>query len=549
MASCSSTTTRPTTQPKTTRSTVQKAKAPAPAAKKAPVAEADRFAGTTANGGTRAPADARLRSIASLQGPGAPSRGLTDSPFPPPAPSGEEKFLKKGAGKKIKSAERMLRKAGFNPGKVDGKLSPRSRKELERFQSAWGMEPTGELDKKTFDKLRMTQTRMNHHKHAVGIGQRGARVLNAEKRLRRLGYDTGKVDGVFDRNTASAVKELKRDQDNLDSKSGILGKTAARVLANESKAYNHDAYRRRQKPTAAQRRNDQLLSEVSRREHANGEIGLGEGAGNKRAVRHVQQHLNAAGFSPKRTDGVFDERTAGAVKQFQRRAGLDVTGRVDGRTWHELSKSTMKADGPTSPAQRMGERSAAVKNSERILKKLGYNPGKVDGIFDRHTQRASRAYERKHDGTGANGAIGAGQLKSMKRALRRKNRPNLNTVKGCAEFLLKSKNVSFWTGLSTGSDEANLRKMAKNGRGYVNATGQFVKPKLSMMQALVDMAKHGPIQITALTGGSHSPNSNHYHGTAVDLSIYTGSPGEIERIANKHGGYRNYETDHIHLDF
>jgi hypothetical protein len=122
-------------------------------------------------------------------------------------------------------------------------------------------------------------------------------------------------------------------------------------------------------------------------------------------------------------------------------------------------------------------------------------------------------------------------------------------VKGCAQILLDSKNVSFWDGLSTGSDRTAIEQLAKNGTAYVPHTGATVTPDLDLMQALVDMSRNGPIEITALTGGEHSEGSNHYIGQAVDLSIYTGDSAQIEAIANQHGGYRNYETDHIHLDF
>lgn len=126
---------------------------------------------------------------------------------------------------------------------------------------------------------------------------------------------------------------------------------------------------------------------------------------------------------------------------------------------------------------------------------------------------------------------------------------NLNTVKGCAQFLLHSKNVSFWSGLSTGSDRKNVERLAKGEKAFVPATGGHVTPKLKLMQALCAMAKKGHIQINALTGGVHSPNSNHYHGTAVDLDLSTGNSGMIESTARKFGGVRNFETDHIHLDF
>jgi hypothetical protein len=126
---------------------------------------------------------------------------------------------------------------------------------------------------------------------------------------------------------------------------------------------------------------------------------------------------------------------------------------------------------------------------------------------------------------------------------------NLNTVRGCAQFLLKSPNVGFWSGLSTGSDRKNLERLARGEKAFVPATGGHVTPKLSMMRARVDMAKHGRVMINALTGGSHSPNSNHYRGTAVDLDLSTGNAGQLAAIARRYGGIRNFETSHIHLDF
>jgi hypothetical protein len=129
-----------------------------------------------------------------------------------------------------------------------------------------------------------------------------------------------------------------------------------------------------------------------------------------------------------------------------------------------------------------------------------------------------------------------------------KDRPqDTNTVAGCAQALLRSKNVDFWTGLSTGSDEKNFRALAEGKKAFVPATGQHVMPKLKMMQALVAMSKKGNILITALTGGHHSTNSNHYRGTAVDLGLT--NAGMIADVARKYGGFRNSETSHVHLDF
>ncbi|MBK7862400.1 MAG: peptidoglycan DD-metalloendopeptidase family protein [Archangiaceae bacterium] len=127
-----------------------------------------------------------------------------------------------------------------------------------------------------------------------------------------------------------------------------------------------------------------------------------------------------------------------------------------------------------------------------------------------------------------------------------------DTVQGCAKALLASPNVKFWDDLSTGSDRKNLQRLADGEKSLVladNAEHTGVAPNLKMMQALVAMSKAGPIQINALTGGNHSSGSNHYSGHAVDLDLNSGDAGQIEQIANRYGGTRNSESDHIHLDF
>jgi hypothetical protein len=124
--------------------------------------------------------------------------------------------------------------------------------------------------------------------------------------------------------------------------------------------------------------------------------------------------------------------------------------------------------------------------------------------------------------------------------------PNLNTVAGCAKFLLNSPNVSFWTGLSTGSDRANMQRLARGQPAIVNGpdpvSDRTVKPPLAMMKALVDMAKRGPYTITALTGGDHSSFSKHYRGLAVDVS-----PGAPAGNIGRFGGRVFNEGDHLHL--
>jgi peptidoglycan hydrolase-like protein with peptidoglycan-binding domain len=391
-----------------------------------------------------------------------------------------------------------------------------------------------------FDTLKALEGPGVHHKdELIRRGDQSRQVLEVERNLRKLGYDPGAVDGKYDKETAAAVVKLKHDEGIRRAHGGSMTGELQQRVRRDLRRLEHAPLHARVKDTKEHRR----LDAATARAAAQG-IGAASGA---RVVKNVQAHLRAAGYDPKHVNGRWDERTETALKAFQRKSGLQQSGVVDARTWSKLKQAQMEAKNATSPAQAIGEHSRAVLHSERVLKKLKLHPGRVDGVFDTATQRAVLKFQKKHRGLADTGRIDRKTLQAMERAARPKF--NLKTVKGCAQFLLHSKNVSFWTGLSTGSDRKNLERLARGEKAFVPATGGHVTPKLSLMRALVDMAKRGHIMINALTGGIHSPNSNHYRGTAVDLDISTGNAGMIERIARRHGGLRNFERDHIHLDF
>ena len=315
----------------------------------------------------------------------------------------------------LKRAEALLKRVGFNPGKVDGKVTPAFTAALKDFQKAWGLGVTGQLDAKTNAKLGETARRVQaHHGDGfVSIGQKSKSIQVLEQRLNKLGYSAGKADGIYSRQTAEAVKAFRKDQKDVADGPGFLATHARKVLKQEVAKLGHRPERRRLAPTRSQARIDRATAKAAARTHADGSVGIQEGAKGG-AVKNVQKHLAAAGFDPKHTNGVFDERTRGALEAFQRRSGLAATGAVNGATWKALQKSFILSSKPASPAQKLGERSGAVKASEKLLKKLGFNPGRIDGLFDQRTLKAVKAYEKKKHLT-TDGAISAQQLAKMKK--------------------------------------------------------------------------------------------------------------------------------------
>jgi peptidoglycan hydrolase-like protein with peptidoglycan-binding domain len=315
----------------------------------------------------------------------------------------------------IKKAERLLKAAGFSPGKIDGKPTANTQAALTEFQTAMGMSATGTVDAKTVKALEQVHRRQVTHKDGFeGQGQKNKKILELEKQLRRDGYAVGKADGIYDRQTTAAVKELKQDHKDLTSRGGsYFGNPGQTDLRKDLKARGHTPEHRRVQLDAAQKMRDRATAAAAGATAADGATGLGEGSKGA-TVRNVQRHLAAAGYPVGKQDGKYDGHVAASVRAMQKAAKLPITGRVDAATWKELKKSLQ----PKNSAMTKGERSHDVLKAELMLRKLGFNVGKVDGLFDAALQRASRKFENKHKGTGNDGAIGDRQLKAMKKALK-----------------------------------------------------------------------------------------------------------------------------------
>lgn len=63
---------------------------------------------------------------------------------------------------------------------------------------------------------------------------------------------------------------------------------------------------------------------------------------NNDLIKNAQKMLDGLGFSPRRTDGYFDDQTEKAVMAFQNYHGLPVTGKIDNKTAATLEKATIE---------------------------------------------------------------------------------------------------------------------------------------------------------------------------------------------------------------
>jgi peptidoglycan hydrolase-like protein with peptidoglycan-binding domain/DNA invertase Pin-like site-specific DNA recombinase len=120
-------------------------------------------------------------------------------------------------------------------------------------------------------------------------------------------------------------------------------------------------------------------------------------------VRALQHKLRSLGWQPGPVDGRFGPQTEAAVVRFQRNAGIAVDAIVGPQTRQALKRAaTSPLRRGTGYAQPNG--SPRVRVLQRQLRRHGFRPGPVDGVFGPRTEVALTRFQR-HDSLPASGVV------------------------------------------------------------------------------------------------------------------------------------------------
>ena len=196
------------------------------------------------------------------------------------------------------------------------------------------------------------------------------------------------------------------------------------------------------------------------------------------------------------------------LKLFQKKSGLPPHGRLDSATWQKLRKVRMES---SNAVMSTGERSSAVKYVEQKLKRLGFNPGKVDGLYDRNTQRAIGRFRREFK-VGGSGGLGPNALKRLKQA---STLPKGQKVQGYVRGTPRTLEVVQVDGVQMEVTTAKAWKKMKAAAKKAGIT-------LGVNSGFRTMAKQRELYARYLNGGNLAAKpgySNHQSGAAVDIAV------------------------------
>ena len=110
-------------------------------------------------------------------------------------------------------------------------------------------------------------------------------------------------------------------------------------------------------------------------------------------VRDIQRRLTGLGF-PVVVDGTYGPHTAVSVTQFQESRGLPADGIVGPETWRSLVEAGFNLGDRMLYRRSPMMRGDDVSRLQRSLGSLGFDAGKVDGLFGPDTLRAVLDFQR-----------------------------------------------------------------------------------------------------------------------------------------------------------
>jgi peptidoglycan hydrolase-like protein with peptidoglycan-binding domain len=159
-------------------------------------------------------------------------------------------FHSSHASKRVREVQGKLNRLNYGAGPVDGLFGPLTDAAVRRFQHHSGLAADGAVGRQTLEKIR-SRIRQENRLLARGTGfERSGgseRVRGVQRRLNRLGFGAGGVDGLFGPATEAAVRRFQGERALVAD--GVVGRRTLAALRSEAGPVRQRA--RAEKPGSA----------------------------------------------------------------------------------------------------------------------------------------------------------------------------------------------------------------------------------------------------------------------------------------------------------
>lgn len=210
------------------------------------------------------------------------------------------------------------------------------------------------------------------------------------------------------------------------------------------------------------------------------------------AVIDLQERLQSLQF-PVTPDkmGFFDSGTRAAVEAFQHRRGLRVDGTCGPQTWDALVEAGYVLGARSLYHRRPMFRGDDVAELQRRLSALGFDTGRVDGIFGPTTAKAVAEFQQNM-GLPSDGIVGDTTISELSRVMPRHPDPALVTAVRDRERLLRAPRTLLDRRIAI-AESGGLDVLVTAVRRHLVAAGAIVIPILhpagSMQAAMANEAE------------------------------------------------------------
>jgi len=333
--------------------------------------------GLTQDGAAGADTLKKLNAANAIRADGTPANSVVED---------DDDTLEMGdKGTQVKALQQRLKDLGYYKNGIDGSYGAQTAAAVKAFQKNNGLTADGVAGPATLKKLESNNavdvngpdSETLKTSQTLKSGNSGNQVKLLQKRLKELGYYTTSVDGDYGYRTIKAVSDFQKN--NGLTVDGVAGPaTLAKVVSPSAKKAGEG--------TADNTTNNDTTLEK-------GDSG--------EAVKQLQQRLKDLGYYTSYCDGSYGDRTASAVKAFQKNNGLTQDGIAGPSTLKKLnSDSAVSASGAagvtldTSKTLKKGDTGAQVKALQLRLKELGYYTTTVDSDYGYKTAEAVSAFQK-----------------------------------------------------------------------------------------------------------------------------------------------------------